>query len=38
VLYSVLVDALSFLPTLTDNKLVAAIAAGILYGLSVVVF
>jgi uncharacterized membrane-anchored protein YitT (DUF2179 family) len=38
VLYSVFIDAFSFLPTLTDNKLIAAIAAGILYGISAVLF
>ena len=38
VLYSVFIDAFSFLPCLTDNKLVAAISAGILYGISAVLF
>ena len=32
-LYSLIVDLLSFLPTLTDDKLVAVICGGILYGL-----
>ncbi len=38
VLYSVLIDAFSFLPCLTSNKLIAAISAGILYGISAVMF
>ncbi len=33
-LYSVLIDALSFLPSLTDNMLIAAISGGLLYGVS----
>ncbi len=31
--YSIIVDALSFLPTITDDKLVAVVCGGILYGL-----
>ena len=31
--YSLIVDALSFLPTITDDKLVAVVCGGILYGL-----
>jgi uncharacterized membrane-anchored protein YitT (DUF2179 family) len=38
VFYSVFIDVLSFLPCLTTNKLIAAIAAGILYGVSSVMF
>ena len=32
VLYSIIVDALSFLPSTTDDKLVAVICGGLLYG------
>ncbi|MBQ4382296.1 MAG: YitT family protein, partial [Oscillospiraceae bacterium] len=34
VAFSAFTDALSFLPTLTNNKLMAAVCGGILYGLA----